>query len=176
VVCSGLRSRCAGFGMNGREYNGSFDGGLSVSAVYALLAVPAMAMVPISWYLVEEPKLVAPGSATASNKVAAEGAAANETPWTLRSYCSTAGTLLKSALLFEVVCFNFFSAAVGGISTTAGAEVQRIWADVEQLPNQVPHEALRPARSDLPRAPTALQPCSHARACRARPCAHAPRC
>jgi len=133
-ICAQL---LVGFGMNGREYNGSFDGGLSVSAVYALLAVPAMAMVPISWYLVEEPKLVAPGSATASNKVAAEGAAADETPWTLRSYCSTAGNLLKSALLFEVVCFNFFSAAVGGISTTAGAEVQRIWADVEQLPNQL---------------------------------------
>jgi len=149
-----------GFGMNGREYNGSFASGLSFSAVCAILAVPSVLMVPISWYLVEEPKLVGTpntgnkgtrfvpltGNAKGDTKQAKAADAptaphpaddADETPWTLRSYCSTAGELLKSGLLFEVVCYSFFSAVIGGIGTTAGAEVQRVWADVENLPNQL---------------------------------------
>jgi hypothetical protein len=146
--------------MNGREYNGSFASGLSFSAVCAILAVPSVLMVPISWYLVEEPKLVGTpntgnkgtrfvpltGNAKGDTKQAKAADAptaphpaddADETPWTLRSYCSTAGELLKSGLLFEVVCYSFFSAVIGGIGTTAGAEVQRVWADVENLPNQL---------------------------------------
>ena len=52
-----------GFGMNGPEYNGSFRAGISFSAVCGILAVPALAMVPASWLLVEEEPV--PGSAAA---------------------------------------------------------------------------------------------------------------
>ena len=43
-----------GFGMNGREYHGSFDTGLSYSAICGILAVPAGLMVPVSGLVVEE--------------------------------------------------------------------------------------------------------------------------
>ena len=152
MICSQL---IVGFGMNGPEYNGSFSGGISFNAVCIILAIPAVAMIPISWFLVEEPKLgglsepargnkgtafadLKGGAATAGAKVE-EGATpeGEEVPWSLRTYFSTAATLLRSRLLFEVLCFFFLSNTIGGIGTTAGPEVQRVWADVENLQNQL---------------------------------------
>lgn len=45
-----------GFGMNSFEYNGSFGQGLSFNAICGILALPAAAMVPVSWYLIDEPR------------------------------------------------------------------------------------------------------------------------
>lgn len=45
-----------GFCMNSTLYNGSFSWGLSFNSVCAVFALPAIAMVPISALLVEEPK------------------------------------------------------------------------------------------------------------------------
>ena len=42
-----------GIGMNGKQYNGSFDWGLSFTQVMVVLAVPAAIMVPISWFGIE---------------------------------------------------------------------------------------------------------------------------
>ena len=47
-----------GFGMNGREYNGTFRQGLSFSAVCFILAIPAGLMVPLSWMAIEEEKVL----------------------------------------------------------------------------------------------------------------------
>jgi len=178
-ICAQL---LVGLGMNGREYNGTFDAGLSFQAICALLAVPAALMVPISWYLVEEPRITttsrasekahkpaAPAataksssgvgqtvgelgssamallggkgspSAKAPPVVAEEAPAPPEEPevWTVGGYLSTAWGLIKSALVFEVAGYLFLSGMVGGIGTTAGAEVQRVWADVQNLQNQL---------------------------------------
>jgi hypothetical protein len=50
-----IASLIVGFGMNSHAYNGSFQKGLSFSAVMALFAVPALAMVPVTALLVREP-------------------------------------------------------------------------------------------------------------------------
>ena len=51
-----LAHSLVGFGMNGPEYNGTFAAGISFNTLCALLAVPALAMVPVSWYLILEPR------------------------------------------------------------------------------------------------------------------------
>ena len=43
-----------GIFMNGYEYNGSFDWGLSFSQVCACLAAPAVIMIPVSWWGIPE--------------------------------------------------------------------------------------------------------------------------
>ncbi|CAL1138010.1 unnamed protein product [Cladocopium goreaui] len=43
-----------GIGMNGKEYQGTFDFSLTYSQVMLIFSLPAGAMVPISWFLVQD--------------------------------------------------------------------------------------------------------------------------
>merc|ERR1719424_467402 len=89
-----------GFGMNSREYNGSFDQGLSFNTICGILAVPAALMVPISWFFISETKCTDPMSFSA--------------------YAKLSYQLLKSKALFYVVLYQFLTSMIGQISTTAG--------------------------------------------------------
>ena len=111
-------SLLVGFGMNGREYNGTFRRGLSFNAVCMLLALPAAAMVPISWLYIDEPAGKAP-------------------PAALREYLNRAHRFLSSRAVFHVVMYNFCSSAISSISTTAGGAVKNYWAGVQNLQNQL---------------------------------------
>ena len=127
-----------GLGMNGPEYNGSFSSGLSLNSVFAILAVPAVAMVPVSWLLIDETPVVSlPTAVAAGSAGSAGGKGAEEVPWTVRNYAVTAYALLRSGAIFDVVCFAFLTSAIGGIGTTAGPMVMRVWADVQALQNQL---------------------------------------
>ena len=106
-----------GFGMNGREYNGSFDWGLSFNDICRILAVPAALMVPVSWLLIQE--------APATERMA------------LGAYARLSYNLLRSKALFYVVAYHFLSGMIGGISTTAGGLVKNYWAGVQNLQNQL---------------------------------------
>ena len=112
---------------------------LSFSGVCALFALPSAAMVPISWYLIDEPRVApeasgsAPQAAVAEGKkqhveAAAEAAAAEAAPISMRAYWAAAWALLRSGALFEVLLWLFWTQAIGGIATTAGAEIQIYWA------------------------------------------------
>jgi len=63
VICAQL---LVGLGMNGKEYNGTFDHALSFNAICGILAVPAVLMVPTSLFLVEESRLITPDSSAAA--------------------------------------------------------------------------------------------------------------
>ena len=106
-----------GFGMNGKEYGGSFDFGLSFEATCALFAVPCLAMVPVSWLLVQEEPLRARPAA--------------------REYFRGVWRLMSSSFFFSIVLFSFVYTAVGGVSSPAGIGVQRYWAGVQNLQKQV---------------------------------------
>jgi MFS family permease len=108
-----------GFGMNGPEYNGTFDSKvLSFNQICGILAIPATAMIPISWYLVDEPR-VSDGDVT------------------FGKYCATTFQLLRSRAFFFIICFQFLSGAIGSIGTTAGGQIKLHWAGVENLQNQL---------------------------------------
>ena len=112
VICASV---LVGFGMNGKQYAGSFDGGLSFSGVCALLAVPAALMVPVSWLLVPEPRQPA------------------EPSMRMRAYLSVTWGLLRSRAMLHVVLFQFFVAMISQISTPAVGPVKRYWAGVQNL-------------------------------------------
>ncbi len=104
-----------GIGMNGKQYNGSFDWGLSFTQVMVVLAVPAAIMVPISWFGIEEtPK---PGMG-------------------LSPYLQLCGALLRRKAFFYVMLFQFLSNLIASITTTAGGLVKNYWAGVQNLQNQ----------------------------------------
>ena len=101
--------------MNGKQYNGSFDWGLSFTQVMVVLAVPAAIMVPISWFGIEEtPK---PGMG-------------------LSPYLQLCGALLRRKAFFYVMLFQFLSNLIASITTTAGGLVKNYWAGVQNLQNQ----------------------------------------
>ena len=114
-----LGAMCAllivGFLMNGPEYNGSFSWGLSFNFICGVLAMVVAVQIPISLYLIDEP-LVDP------SKMPSCGTA-----------CSRVHTMLSSGATFEVVLYMFLGGALGGIGTTAGAEITRLWAGVQNL-------------------------------------------
>eukprot|EP00658_Telonema_sp_P-2_P082220 TRINITY_DN8636_c0_g1_i2.p1 TRINITY_DN8636_c0_g1~~TRINITY_DN8636_c0_g1_i2.p1 ORF type:complete len:241 (+),score=46.49 TRINITY_DN8636_c0_g1_i2:124-846(+) len=48
-----------GFGMNGKEYHGNFEHGLTFNQVCGILTIPCVIMIPLSWYcIVEELSLI----------------------------------------------------------------------------------------------------------------------
>ena len=106
-----------GFGMNGKEYGGSFDFGLSFETTCALFAVPCLAMVPVSWLLVQEQQL-----------------RARPVP---REYFRGVWRLMSSGFFFSVVLFSFVYTAIGTVSSPAGIGVQRYWAGVQNLQKQI---------------------------------------
>ncbi len=106
-----------GFGMNGREYNGTFRQGLSFSAVCFILAIPAGLMVPLSWMAIEEEKVLTRDS--------------------LRGYLRMSWGLLRSRAFFFVVLYQFLTPVISDVSTTAGGLVKNYWAGVQNLQNQI---------------------------------------
>ena len=105
-----------GIGMNRKEYNGSFEWGLTFSQVMLVLAVPAGLMVPVSWYGIEETPKPAVG---------------------LKPYLKLCGKLLQRKAFFYVMLFQFLSNLIASITTTAGGLVKNYWAGVQNLQNQL---------------------------------------
>jgi len=112
------------FFMNSKAYNGSFNWGLTFEQVAFCLAIPALLMVPISAFLVVEPR-----------PTRGDGGAVEEL--SVREYFGMCWELLKSKAFFFIVLYNFLTPVIGGISTTAGAQVKINWAGVENFENQL---------------------------------------
>jgi len=108
-----------GLGMNGKEYNGTWDWSLTFGQVCGILAVPAALMVPISWLKVPEARIEAFERRC------------------FRSYVVAAWDLLSSKAFFFVVMYQFWEPFIGRISTTAGGLVKKEWAGVQVLQQQM---------------------------------------
>jgi len=106
-----------GLGLNGKLYNGTFDWSLSFNNIVMGFAIPSALMVPISFFLIKEPK----------------GKASD----TCGGYLKMTWELLQNKAFLFVVLYNFLSGAIGNISTTAGVLVKEKWAGVKSLQNQM---------------------------------------
>jgi len=102
-----------GLCMNGRAYNGEFDWSLEFTQVCAILAVPAAAMVPVSWRYVYEPR--------------------KPRHVTLRMYAQDCYTLLSKEAVFYVAVYSLAHGTIGDINTTASGNVAKIWAGVRNM-------------------------------------------
>jgi len=108
-----------GIGMNGKEYQGTFDFSLTYSQVMLIFSLPAGAMVPISWFLVQDSP-IQPGERKS-----------------FKMYCSQAWALITNKAIFVVIMYDFWEALIGRISTTAGGLVKSQWAGVKNFQNQL---------------------------------------
>ena len=133
-----------GFGMNGREYHGSFDTGLSYSAICGILAVPAGLMVPVSGLVVEELSRDPTSHTPHSPHPQVSWLFVEELPHdekkarpTLREYARLSYELLCSKAMLWVILYFFLSGTIGLVQTTASPMVKNYWAGVEQLQNQL---------------------------------------
>merc|ERR1711959_499701 len=70
-------------------------------------------MVPLSWFRVIEPQV--------------------ESGPPFREYMAGLWTLLRSKAMFWVLIYSFFNTVIANITTTAGADVKKYWAEVHQL-------------------------------------------
>ncbi|KAJ1448110.1 hypothetical protein M885DRAFT_450591, partial [Pelagophyceae sp. CCMP2097] len=120
-----------GLGMNSWEYNGSFDWGLSFNAMCAVFSVPALVMIPVSWYFVyEEPILP---------KYAFRRAALGpqQSPAYPKYYAKGVWGLLRSKAMLHVLLYQLLTPVIGGIFTTGSAEVKQHWAGVKNLQSSI---------------------------------------
>ena len=103
-----------GLGMNGTEYNGSFDRTLTFVQVCAVLSACSAIMVPVSFFVVHE-EIKPP-----------------QVNYTEKCYES-----LQNRGMFYIMLYCLLHAAIGDINTTAGGHVTQVWAGVHNLQAQL---------------------------------------
>jgi hypothetical protein len=106
-----------GLGMNGKEYNGTFEHTLTFGQICFILAIPSTLMAAVSWVWIEEP----PAQAATTG----------------REYMRGCFKMLRSKAMYYVVVYSIAHGTLGSISTTAGPNVTKIWAGVHTLQAQL---------------------------------------
>ena len=124
-----------GLGMNSREYNGSFDRGLSFSWVMGAFALLSTMMVPISLLFVKEPSLVLQPLSTTDATPNLRARISRRV--TCEQYRKSVWQLLRSKAMFYCVCYQFLTPVIGAVYTTASPEVKQHWAHVRSLQNSL---------------------------------------
>mmetsp|Transcript_14307 Transcript_14307/g.42693 ORF Transcript_14307/g.42693 Transcript_14307/m.42693 type:complete len:588 (+) Transcript_14307:318-2081(+) len=133
VVATAIVGLC----MNSWQYNGSFTWGMSYSGIMGLFAVPALAMVPVSWLLVTESRVVFVDEhpVKEDGRPQAPPGVTYEARRTVAQYGRQVWELLRGRAMLCVVLFQFLTPIIGGVSTTAGGEVKQYWANVKTFQN-----------------------------------------
>lgn len=140
-----------GAGMNSWRFGGDFARGLSYSQIMGIFAAVAVAMVPISYALVQEPRqrsraelLTLLKEARSTQDYSSSPLSYKATPnlsarlkrtVTFSEYAQSVWTLLRSRAMFYCVLYQFCTPALGVIFTTAAPEVKQNWARVRVLQN-----------------------------------------
>ena len=115
-----------GVGFNSVEYSGTFEWGLSFHEVCGLLGGLSALMVPVSWYLVEEARVAAPGGRSCGADRALR-----------KHYARVSWSLVCSKAFLAVVVYQFAAGLTLQLQTPAVGEIKRYWAGVRSLQNAV---------------------------------------
>ncbi|KAH8074604.1 hypothetical protein JL721_2171 [Aureococcus anophagefferens] len=104
--------------MNSWKYNGSFSWGLSYSSIMGLFAVPAALMVPVSWALVKEQRVVFVDEVELKKDEeddlpALPDGAAYEAKRTFRQYAANVFELLRGRAMLFVILYQTRASLVG---------------------------------------------------------------
>jgi hypothetical protein len=102
-----------GFGMNGPEYGGSFSESLGFNAIMGICSAFALAVIPFTWYCIQEEKVMHRNS--------------------LRAVIASVYDILQMRVVYQIVAFRFLRNVFALFSTTAASPVQSLWAGVEPL-------------------------------------------
>ena len=109
-----ISSVMVGFGMNGKQYSGTFDRSMSFSDVCFVLATVSLCMIPVALFVVFETK-------KQSNSY----------------YFSSCYSTLCKKCMFYIVLYSLLHTSLGNINTTADGFVMKEWAGVHNLQAQI---------------------------------------
>ncbi|TMW57040.1 hypothetical protein Poli38472_002965 [Pythium oligandrum] len=100
------------FGMNGREYGGDFDYGMSFSNLMLVLAIFCLPVVAMTWFFVHEERFAKPN---------------------FKEYISNLWESIKTRAFYQVIAYNFFSGVFSSVSYVASSPIQIYWVEVTNL-------------------------------------------
>jgi len=106
-----------GLFMNGKEYNGSFEHSLTFNQVSGILTVPCVAMIPMSWFFVQE--------------------SGEHQDLSASVYFRSVWHILESKAMFYVVVYSFFVPVMDGITTPASGLIKSRWIQMGNLQSQM---------------------------------------
>ncbi|RHX99055.1 hypothetical protein DYB25_008914 [Aphanomyces astaci] len=107
-----VSSVIVGFGLNGANYNGSFQFSMAPNVPYGICLVPCVVVVLSTIFIVEEVKTP---------------------PIPLKVWAGSFWDLLQQRVMWQICAFRFINNIFQGIGSTAGAPMFSIWANVEPL-------------------------------------------
>ncbi|KAF0708701.1 Aste57867_6255 [Aphanomyces stellatus] len=110
---TGIAALCVtGFGLNGKQYNGSFSFSIAPNVPYGICLVPCVLVVISTFTLVvEKPSKGTP----------------------VREYIDKFWNLLQQRVMWQILGFRFVVSGLQAIGVTAGSPISTYWAKVEPL-------------------------------------------
>ncbi|OQS06556.1 tRNA(Ile)-lysidine synthase [Thraustotheca clavata] len=117
TVCTTVSTAIAGFCMNSPRFAGDFTWDFGVNTMYIILCIPAVIMIPVTFFFIHDTKQQAVKFSV---------------------YCKNVWEIIQRRAMWQVMLFNFFyNLFGGGFSSTAAPYVQLHWAKVQNLNNQI---------------------------------------
>ncbi|TMW58290.1 hypothetical protein Poli38472_011878 [Pythium oligandrum] len=110
-------SALVGFGLNSRDFGGTFGGSIGVNSVMGICAVVSLGAAISSWYNNTETKVVERLS--------------------FRGELRKMYELMHSRVVYQIVLFQFFQNMFSSVSVTASYPIQSVWAKVEPLNSSI---------------------------------------
>ncbi|RHY14906.1 hypothetical protein DYB25_009281 [Aphanomyces astaci] len=101
-----------GFGLNGANYNGSFEFSMAPNVPYGICLIPCVIVVLSTIFIVKEVKTPA-------------------IPF--KMWTGSFWELLQKRVMWQICAFRFINNMFQGIGSTAGSPMYSIWANVEPL-------------------------------------------
>ncbi|TMW57053.1 hypothetical protein Poli38472_002978 [Pythium oligandrum] len=107
-----ISSAILAFGMNGKEYGGDWNKGMSFANVMLLLAIFCVPVVFMTWFYVHEEKVAKPD---------------------FKQYINTLWEAIQTRAFYQVIAFNFFFNLFSNQSYVAGNPIQLYWVKATNL-------------------------------------------
>ncbi|TMW57054.1 hypothetical protein Poli38472_002979 [Pythium oligandrum] len=100
------------FGMNGKEYGGDWNKGMSFANVMLLLAIFSLPVIAMTWFFVHEERYAKPD---------------------FKQYINTLWEAIQTRAFYQVIAFNFFFNLFANQSYVASSPIQIYWVEASNL-------------------------------------------
>ncbi|GLD96489.1 hypothetical protein PINS_up024145 [Pythium insidiosum] len=100
------------FGLNGKEYGGDFEFGISFATVMLILAIFCVPVAVLTWFFIEEQKY---------------------DQQNFSQYIATLWEALQSRAFYQVIGYNFFSGVFQNMSYVSSYPIQSYWVKATNL-------------------------------------------
>ncbi|KAL7689982.1 putative MFS transporter superfamily, biopterin transporter family [Plasmopara halstedii] len=109
-----LAALLVGFGLNGKDYGGSFTWSLTISQLMLIFSLLSLVAIPAALWFVQEPVF------------------GDRVPQ-FSKYMHSLWMSIQNSAMVQILAYRFFSGIFDGFTVTAGDPIQRYWASVHPL-------------------------------------------